>query len=79
MKKTLLLTLLFILPLSCGNSKKAPPQSNNATVKVCTGKYSKRFHDHHCRGLKSCKGEIITVTLGEAEKGGYTACGYCYK
>jgi hypothetical protein len=29
--------------------------------------------------LKKLKGEIITVTLGEAEKSGYTACGYCYK
>jgi hypothetical protein len=79
MKKVFLFTLLLIAPLACGNSKKAVPHDNTATVMICTGKYAKRFHDHKCRGLKSCKGEIRTVTLEKAKRGGYTACGYCYK
>jgi hypothetical protein len=79
MKKKLLLSILLTFSLSRGNSKKEVPQNDSAGVMLCTGRYSKRYHDHKCRGLKSCKGEIITVTLVEAKNDGYTACGYCYK
>jgi hypothetical protein len=77
--KILLSSIIFIFTLSCGDSKKAVPQNDDTIVKICTGRYSKRFHDHRCRGLKSCKGEIREITLSEAQERGYTACGYCYK
>jgi hypothetical protein len=48
-------------------------------VLICTGKYSKAFHKHECKGLKNCKHEIIKTTLEEAKKKGYKPCGYCYK
>jgi hypothetical protein len=78
MKKTLFLTIIFLLPLfGSGEASNVPQQETK--VLVCTGKYAKRYHSHKCRGLKSCKGEILTVTLAKAKKDGYTPCGYCYK
>jgi hypothetical protein len=79
MKNPLFLTIALSLLVSCGHSRKEPPANDDASVMVCTGRYSERYHDHKCRGLKSCKGEVITLTFAEAEKDGYTACGYYYK
>lgn len=50
-----------------------------STVLICTGKYSKRYHNSMCKGMKACKGERKRVSLSEAKKMGLTACGYCYK
>lgn len=75
--KLLFLTLLFFLPLS-GTSETAQ-QKDDPTVIICTGQYSKRYHNSMCRGMKSCKGEVKKVKLSEAKKAGKTACGYCYK
>lgn len=59
--------------------KQPTPSSHYDEVYVCTGKYSKRFHsDEDCRGLQSCRGEIITMSIEEAEDYGLTPCGYCY-
>lgn len=50
-----------------------------ATVIICTGKYSKRYHNSICRGMKACKGETVKVTLSKAKEKGLIPCGYCYK
>ncbi|MDR0824964.1 MAG: hypothetical protein LBN74_07695 [Prevotella sp.] len=49
------------------------------TVLICTGQYSKRYHNSMCRGMKACKGDSQKVSLSEAKRKGLTACGYCYK
>lgn len=55
------------------------PSSHYDEVYVCTGKHAKRFHrDEDCRGLQSCRSEIITMSIEEAEDYGLTPCGYCY-
>lgn len=51
---------------------------SKATVLICTGKYSKRYHNSQCRGMKACKGEQKKVSLSDAKKIGLTPCGYCY-
>jgi thioredoxin-related protein len=91
----LLILSLFLLSPSIGNNKKENiienavgllSESNKMiesdaeqTVIICTGKYSKRYHNSMCRGMKSCRGEQKKVSLSEAKKLGLTACGYCYK
>lgn len=51
--------------------------NTEATVLICTGKYSKRYHNSMCKGMKACKGERKRVSLSDAKKMGLTACGYC--
>lgn len=53
-------------------------ETTEATVLICTGKYSKRYHNSICRGMKACKGERQKVSLSDAKKMGLTKCGYCY-
>lgn len=48
-----------------------------STVLICTGKFSKRYHNSMCKGMKTCKGERKRVSLSDAKKMGLTACGYC--
>ena len=76
--KSLLLLFFFLLPiLSSGETKET--QQKETTVITCTGKYSKRYHNKICKGMKNCKGETKKVPLSEAKKQGLTPCGYCYK
>lgn len=50
------------------------------TVYVCTGPQSKRFHKtSHCRGLNSCSGDILAVSISKAKSMGRTPCKWCYK
>jgi len=79
MKTNFLLLLTCFLLLSCGYSKQPIPTDDNATVLICTGLHSHRYHSHFCRGMKACKGETREVTLLEAKEMGLTPCGYCYK
>lgn len=51
--------------------------NTETTVLICTGKYSKRYHNSMCKGMKACKGERKRVSLSDAKKMGLTACGYC--
>lgn len=75
MKTKFLLLLLLLFPLvSSGETYQSDP-----TVIICTGKYSKRYHNSMCRGMNACKGEVKKVKLSEARKFGLTSCGYCYK
>jgi hypothetical protein len=57
----------------------AAPKDNSSDVYVCTGRYAKRFHcDEDCKGLRSCRGDIVVMSIEEAEDYGLTPCGYCY-
>lgn len=94
MKHTLLLFALLAIVSCGGTKEKETPQRETTTtehretkskathydeVYVCTGKYAKRFHcDEYCRGLQSCRGEIVVMSIEEAEDYGLTPCGYCY-
>jgi len=81
-KKTLqiLFLLSFLLTFtSCWNHKQEVPTDENTEVMICTGRSSRRFHCGMCRGLKSCRGEILYVTLEQAKNMRKTPCGYCYK
>ena len=50
------------------------------TVYICTGPQSKRFHKtSHCRGLNSCSGEILAVSISKAQSMRRTPCKWCYK
>lgn len=50
------------------------------TVYICTGPQSKRFHKtSHCRGLNSCSGDVVAVTISKATSLGRTPCKWCYK
>lgn len=93
MKKTLLLFALLAI-VSCGETKEKEISQKETTtehretetkathydeVYVCTGKYAKRYHcDEYCRGLQSCRSEIVVMSIEEAEDYGLTPCGYCY-
>lgn len=90
MKRTLLLIILLAI-VSCGGDNKGSrpvgvsgvryvaTEDNGDEVYVCTGKYAKRFHcDEDCKGLRSCRGEVVTMSIEEAEEQGLTPCGYCY-
>jgi len=79
MRSKFFISLILLLLLSCGNSRQPVPTDDNATVLICTGEYSHRYHSHICRGMKACKGEIKEVTLSQAKEMGLTPCGYCYK
>lgn len=46
---------------------------------ICTGSMSKRYHNNaNCGGLNSCSGDIILISIEEAEEGGRTECKRCY-
>jgi hypothetical protein len=79
MKKTLLLFALLAI-VSCGGTKeKENKKLHHDEVYVCTGKYAKRFHcDEDCKGLQSCRSEIVVMSIEEAEDYGLTPCGNCY-
>lgn len=62
-----------------GYSTLSNKANTETTVLICTGKYSKRYHNSMCKGMNACKGERKRVSLSDAKKMGLTACGYCYK
>ena len=83
MKKGTLLLFALLAIASCGGSKEKGTENTQVLhddeVYVCTGRYAKRFHcDEDCRGLQSCRSEIVIMSIEEAEDYGLTPCGYCY-
>ncbi|MDR3059515.1 MAG: hypothetical protein LBU84_15440 [Prevotella sp.] len=79
MKSLAVITMFFVLSSFASSGNNKPVEEAETTVLICTGKYSKRYHNSQCRGMKSCRGDKKKVSLSEAKKMGLTACGYCYK
>ena len=83
-KLLLLLLCAFTLTCACnGNTSKTSSKNEYTTdedkVYICTGGSSKRYHaTDNCRGLGNCSGEIIDITIDEAEGLGRTPCKICY-
>ncbi|MDL2315166.1 thermonuclease family protein [Bacteroidales bacterium OttesenSCG-928-C19] len=48
-------------------------------VYICNSKGSKSYHDEDCRSLSTCKSELISLAVSDAENKGYKACGRCQK
>lgn len=66
--KTFLLLLLLMT-----NTTLVP----TTTVYVCSGAKGKKYHLRaDCRGLSSCQHKVGKMTLAEAQKRGYTLCGW---
>lgn len=54
--------------------------SNPSNVFVCTGGSSKKYHGlKDCRGLSSCNGSVVKMTVAKAKQAGRTACKLCIK
>ena len=50
-----------------------------ATVYLCGGEYSKKYHNtSNCRGLNNCKGGVYRTSMNDAKQRGRTACKICY-
>lgn len=78
MRHALLLFAMLAIA-SCGGTETKGKKLHYDDVFVCTGKYAKRFHcDEDCKGLQSCRREIVVMSIEEAEDLGLTPCGYCY-
>lgn len=75
------LSLILIFLFSCGNHRKQEKyEANPNCVYVCTGNNAKRYHSiEDCKGLSKCSGEIIEMTIDEAEEEGKTPCKLCVK
>ena len=80
MKNNTLLLFALLAIASCGETKeKKSKKLHYDEIYVCTGRHAKRFHcDEDCKGLQSCRSEIVIMTIEEAEDLGLTPCGYCY-
>ncbi len=54
--------------------------TNPTNVFVCTGGSSKKYHGlKDCRGLSSCHGSVVKMTVAKAKQAGKTACKLCIK
>lgn len=81
MKKALSIIVVVIatLGLNSCTEVKASEQNKEEKVYICTGKYAKKYHKYSdCKGLGSCKGDILLIPLSTAKKQDKTPCGYCY-
>lgn len=81
-----------VLCASCGNKQKNESPEQSAPIEtvaekehvvngvfVCTGKFAKKYHrTQHCPGLGNCSGEILEVTVEQAQSQGKTPCKKCY-
>lgn len=72
MKLIVLLILVFLT--SCESSRKQKRREVNPDcVYVCSGHSAKRYHSiSDCKGLRKCSGEILEMTVAEAD--GKTPC-----
>lgn len=89
--KTLMCMILLSVPMNiltgCSNAQaksegiiEATNEVNKNRVYICTGPKSKRYHaTSKCRGLERCSGEIIAVSISDAQVTGKTPCKMCYK
>lgn len=81
-KHSLIILTGAICLSSCGGGKikQTKHKVNKDCVYVCSGKNSKRYHSvDDCKGLSRCGGEILEMTIDEAEGHGRTPCRMCVK
>ncbi len=80
--RSVLLLIRFFLPviiLTCGSFN-----NDSGYHLICTGPYAKSYpkdydvRSAYCRGLKSCRGEILRLKAEEAKKLRPDPCDYCY-
>ncbi|MBB3124537.1 hypothetical protein FHS04_002060 [Mesoflavibacter sabulilitoris] len=51
--------------------------SDEKSVYICNGNYSKKYHyNKSCRGLSNCKSTISEVSLSKAKNKGRKICGW---
>lgn len=78
-----MITMLIVaVMISCGNNrhKRIEHKVNPNRVYVCSGGNAKRYHSvEYCQGLSNCSGEILEMTIKEAEDEGKTPCRMCAK
>ncbi len=77
-----LVALSFSALASCSNHASYKNQEKHEIVEdgvfVCTGPKAKRYHSvEDCMGLSKCKGEVVEITIEEAEERGKTPCHLC--
>jgi hypothetical protein len=78
MKKLLYSVLLLGSLASIVNSCE-PNTVSGATVYICTGPSSTKYHNRsNCSCLNSCSTAISSVSLSSAQSMGRTQCGCCY-
>lgn len=67
------------LSSSCNpKAKQTKHKIMNNRVYVCTGSTAKRYHSvADCKGLSKCSGEVIELTVAEAETYEKTPCKMC--
>ena len=81
MRKLLIAAALMLPMMLCCSSSGSGENagSGEKTVYICTGKSAKKYHKSpRCKGLRSCKGDIVEVELSRAEAMGKTPCRICY-
>ena len=53
--------------------------AQGATVYMCTGKYSVKYHKNkNCGGLANCTGDIVATSVSAARKAGKEECQKCF-
>ncbi|MDR0385233.1 MAG: hypothetical protein LBH60_04065 [Prevotellaceae bacterium] len=90
MKRILLLLTVFVFLASCGGDsgekqgkpKTAAPVTSKTLSKdevlICGSKAAYAYHSHECKGLSRCNSAVSKISLADAKKQGYKACGFCY-
>ena len=72
--------VVSLLLMSCGGHKQQKHKVDADCVYVCSGSSAKRYHSvEDCKGLSRCSGEIVEMTVEEAEEDGKTPCRMCVK
>lgn len=76
---------LFLLALvsltSCGSRhKQEKHEADPDSMYVCSSARAKRYHSvSDCKGLQRCSGEILEMTIEEAEDEDKSPCRMCVK
>ncbi len=71
--------MTVVLMSSCGSShKQEKHEAQPDCVYVCSGQSARRYHSvNDCRGLSRCSGEVVEMTIEEADSYGKTPCKMC--
>lgn len=76
-----ILPLALIILASCGGHHKPEKyEADPDCVYVCSGRNARRYHSvDNCKGISKCSGEVIEMTIEEAENEYKTPCRICVK